>query len=156
MYSLAKVTNSERRKLPTAKLVLGFLGLVLGWITITHFRGLLMLGYVDSAIGSVRAIVAAEGNFAVAHPGLGYTCRLSELPPDKLIGELVNSGRRNGYAFELSRCRAEGGKGPNTGFQVTARPLQTQMPAFCSDQSGIVRSDESGSPAKCLESGAPL
>jgi len=150
-------SSSEKRKLPTAMRVLGLVALVaLGWIAITHFRGLLMLGYVDSAIGSMRAIVAAQGRFAEAHPDLGYTCTLSELPLDKLIGGLVNSERRNGYVFEISGCRAEGGKGPNTRFHVTARPLHTQMPAYCSDQSGIPKSDESGSPAKCLENGLPL
>jgi hypothetical protein len=149
-------SNSGTRHWPTAMIVLIIVGLVvLGWIAIYYFRGSLMLGYVDSAIGSMRAIVAAEGRFAEAHPGLGYTCALSELPPDRLIGRLVNSGNRNGYAFEISGCQV-GGKDPNKRFQVTARPLHKQMPAFCSDQSGILRSDESGSPAKCLESGVPL
>jgi|GEM_PF-739380 len=150
-------TRSESRKFSTATLVLGFLGMVvLCWITITYFRRSLRLGYVDSAIGSVRAIVAEEKHFAQAHPDLGYTCTLSELSANELIGGLVKSGRRNGYAFEITGCRTEGRKEPNLSYQVTARPLHKQMPAFCTDQSGVLRSDEDGSPAKCLQSGTPF
>lgn len=148
--------SSGSRHWPTATIVLIVVGLVvLGWVALYHFRGLLMLGYVDSAISSMRSIVAAEGRFAAAHPDLGYTCTLSELPADGLIGKLVSSKTRNGYAFEIRGCQ-NGGVNPNKRFQVMARPLHRQMPAFCSDQSGVVRTDESGSTTKCLESGMPL
>jgi hypothetical protein len=143
-----------QRKLSTAILIV-----VLSFsvaLAVSIFRRLLLLGYVDSAIGSVRAIVAQEANYAKAHPDLGYTCALADLPSDELTNEVVKTGRRNGFAFEINGCGAEGGKNPSRTYQVTARPLHADMPAFCSDQSGVVRSDESGSLTSCLQHGAPL
>jgi len=152
-----EAAKSESRKFSAPALVLGLLGLVvLCWITATYLRRSLRLGYVDSAVASVITIVAEEKNFAEAHPDLGYTCTLSELSRNQLVAGLVKSGQRNGYAFELAGCRSEGSTRPSLSYQVTARPLHRQMPAFCSDHSGVVRSDEGGSPAKCLQSGTPL
>jgi len=100
-------------------------------------------------------LVNSEAKFAQTHPDIGYACILSALPNDDLTAELVKNGRRNEYAFEIS-CPAEEAKRPTTKYQLTARPLITGMPAFCSDQTGVVKSDESGSIEKCLESGVPL
>jgi hypothetical protein len=137
-----------------ALVVVGSLALLFaGWI---FFNRLHDLGYVDSAIGSMRGLVASEAKFAQAHPGIGYTCTLSALPPNDLTAELVRNARRNGYAFEIIGCSAEGGKMPNAKYQVVARPLFSRLPAFCSDQSGVLRSDEGGSVQKCLESGIPV
>lgn len=135
-------------------LLLGYLGLAV-FVT-TFFQGLLSLGYVDSAIGSMRTLVDAESRFAKAHPSLGYTCTLSELPPDPLIASPAKNGQRNGYSFEITGCREGSGQEPNPGYTLTARPLHKGMPAFCADQSGILRSDENGSVEKCLKSGTHL
>ena len=112
------------------------------------------VGYIDSAIGSMRTLVAAETRYAQAHPEVGYTCSLSALPSDefKIIDQLRN-GTRNGYAFQISGCQVADVKRPNAKYRLTARPLLKGMPAYCSDQSGIVKYDESGSVQKCLESG---
>jgi len=112
------------------------------------------VGYIDSAIGSMRTLVAAETRYAQTHPEVGYTCSLSALPSDefKIIDQLRN-GTRNGYAFQISGCQVADVKRPNAKYRLTARPLLKGMPAYCSDQSGIVKYDESGSVQKCLESG---
>jgi len=81
-----------------------------GWIIQRRSK---RLGYVDSAIGSMRLLVAAQEKYAQAHPQLGYTCSLSALPSDGLTAELVRNGRSNEYAFEISICLAGDGKGPN-------------------------------------------
>jgi len=110
---------------------------------------------VESAIVAMRAAVAAEGKFAEAHPDLGYTCTLLELPADELIEGLLKNPRRNGYTFEIRGCRTARVQGANPTYQVTARPAYADMPAFCSDDSGVLRFDPSGSVSKCLEAGTP-
>jgi hypothetical protein len=120
-------------------------------------RGLVMLGFVDSAIGRVRAISAAEAQFAREHPGLGYTCGLSQLPRSEQIKRLLAQNQLdNGYAFEISGCQATAPEKPNATYYVAARPLHTGQPAFCSDQSGIVMFDEGGSVEKCIAKRTPL
>jgi len=116
-----------------------------------------MLGYVDSAIGRVRAISEAETQFARAHPQSGYTCILSELPRNEGIARVVAQDYiDNGYAFEIVGCeRTEVGK-PNSTYHITARPLHSGQPAFCCEPSGVLRSDESGSVERCIAKGVPL
>ena len=148
-------------KTPSAKKRLLVIVTILGvgaciWIASKRVQSLLMLGYVDSAIGRVRTVVAAEDEFARLHPEVGFTCMLSELPRDEQIGRLVKDGTDNGYAFTLAGCRAiEPGK-PISKYYITARPLHSRLPAFCSDQSGILKSDPSGSIEKCVQDGAQL
>jgi hypothetical protein len=116
-----------------------------------------MLGFVDSAIGRVRAIYAAETQFAKAHPDLGYTCTLSQLPRSEEITRLLAKNRiDNGYAFEIIGCQALLPEKPNAMYSVTARPLHMGQPAFCSNQSGILWSDEAGSVEKCLAKRRPF
>jgi hypothetical protein len=130
---------------------------VFGYFAFRTMRGLMMLGYVDSAIGRVHVISAAETQFAKEHPELGYTCMLSQLPRTEEITRLLVKDRiDNGYAFEIIGCQEAVPKKPNSTYSVTARPLHTEQPAFCSDQSGILRSDDNGSVESCLAKGTPL
>jgi hypothetical protein len=115
-----------------------------------------MLGDIDSAIVRVRAVAAAETEFAKVHPELGYTCTLSQLPQDELVARLAHEENDNGYSFGVAGCQAPDSKKPNSMYHITARPLQSGLPAFCSDPSGIVRSDDTGSVERCLASGVPL
>jgi hypothetical protein len=120
-------------------------------------RGLMMLGFVDSAILRVRVISAAETQFAKTHPELGYTCALSQLPRSEGITRLLVQNRiDNGYAFEIIGCQATAPEKPNATYYVAARPLHTGQPAFCSDQSGVVMSDEGGSVEKCIAKRTPF
>jgi hypothetical protein len=112
------------------------------------------LGYTDPAIGSLRTLVDAEKKCAEAHPEVGYTCSISALPSDTFkIVEQLRTGARNKYAFQIGGCQVANSGHPNTKYQLTARPLVKGMLAYCSDQSGVVKYDESGSVQKCLESG---
>jgi hypothetical protein len=99
-------------------------------------------------------LVAAEKGYAEAHPEVGYTCSMSALPSDEFkIVEQLRIGPKNGYAFQIGGCQVANGARSNAKYQLTARPLLKGKPAYCSDQSGIVKYDESGSVQKCLESG---
>lgn len=122
-----------------------------GWL-VHYFVGLRNLGYIDSAIFTMRTLLAAEDKFAKAHPGLGYTCSLTDIATNPTMA----SGRWNEYVFEISGCRAKSAGGPNIGYFLTAHSLRSAMPAFCSDQSGILRYDSSGSAVSCTKSGHPL
>jgi hypothetical protein len=119
-------------------------------------RNLMALGYVDSAIVRVRAVGAAEAEFAKAHPETGYTCKISQLPENVQVARLANGGIDNGYAFEIVGCQAAEPKKPSSIYYVTARPLHTWLPAFCSDSSAVLKSDDTGSVENCLASGIPL
>lgn len=76
---------------------------VVGWACIAHFRGLLRLGYVDSAIGTVRTLVAEESHFAEAHPDIGYACKMSDLGSNlgsnEMIRELVKNRTKEWIQF---------------------------------------------------------
>jgi hypothetical protein len=143
-----------KKKLLKALVVLGSLALIgTGWIFLSRLE---RLGYVDSAIGTIRVVLAAETKFAQAHPDIGYSCTLSALPIEGLTAGFDEHGHRNEYAFEISGCRAGNAHSPNSKYQITARPLVSDVPAYCSDQSGILKYDESGSIQKCLENGPPI
>lgn len=147
---------SDQKKSRTATIfVICLVLIVSAWIVIPHFWRLMLLGDVDSAISTLRILVDEESHFAESHPDLGYTCAISDFGSSKMLRDLAKSGRRNGYAFELN-CPEGNRTGPRLAFQVTARPLHSELSAYCSDQSGILRYDEQGSTAKCLQSGTPL
>lgn len=138
------------------RLLISALGVAACALMLVKVRGLMMLGYVDSAIGRVRAVTTAEAQFRKTHPEVGYTCTLSQLPHDEQIARLVKDGKDNGYVFDIIGCQLTESKNLNSMYHVTARPLHSGLPAFCSDQSGIIRSDEGGSIEKCLTSGVPF
>ena len=144
-----------RRRVPIFVLI-AILGVGLAWLAFGRVRGLLMLGFIDSAIGRVRAVAAAEDRFAKANPEVGYTCAISHLPSDEQILRLAKDGTDNGYAFEIVGCQPAESQKPNSMYRVIARPLHSGLPAFCSDQSGIVRYDNGGSVERCLANGVPL
>jgi hypothetical protein len=147
---ISKLGRSRTVYLKWAIGLIGF-GLV-AWVLYGRFRSLLHLGYLDSAFVSVRALAADEARFAGAHPEIGYTCTLSELGNDQLITALTKSGDWNGYAFELTGCSGLNGVGPNRTYKIAARPLVKGYPVLCTDQSGILKTDDEGSVERCLVS----
>lgn len=147
--------SNEKKSRAVTVVFICIVAAVAGWFVFSFLRRAMMLGYVDSAIRTLRTLVNEESRFSEAHPGVGYTCAISDLGSDEMLRKLAKNEKGNGYAFELI-CPARNGTGPQRTFQLTKRPLRKDMPAHCSDQSGILRYDESGSPAKCLQSGVPL
>jgi hypothetical protein len=120
------------------------------WIALRKVQSLMLLGFVDSAIVRMRAIAAAEDQFARSHPEIGFTCTLAQLPRDDQIGRLVKDGIDNGYVFTLTGCKRTEGNNANSTYLLTARPLHSGLPAFCSDQSKNLTADDTGSIDKCL------
>jgi hypothetical protein len=148
--------NKRSRAKKTSLVVIAVVLIVLGYFGFRWMRGLMMLGYVDSAVGRMRMLYAAKAQYAQAHPTIGYTCELSQLPLSAEIQRLLKAnGIDNGYEFRIAGCQALNGT-PNSAYYTSARPLHSGQPAFCSDQSGILKADYSGSLEKCRANGLPL
>src|ERR1700720_1704212 len=65
--------------------VLGLGAIAIGWFVVRYLVGLHTLGYVDSAIVTMRALVVDENKFAETHPSLGYTCTLRDISTDPTV-----------------------------------------------------------------------
>lgn len=117
-----------------------------------------------SALASLRKILAAETTYAATYPAVGYTCSLSDLDgfgateanehSAMLISSGLASGKHQGYSFTLSGC----GGLPAASFRLIATPVGESYGrrAFCTDQSGAIRSSADGSAATCGSSGTPI
>jgi type IV pilus assembly protein PilA len=168
--SLSEIRKSAGRLkgegLAMTGLVLGYVGvaaipvvLIIAAIAIPNLLRARMAANEASAVSVVRTLVVAEVGYSSIHPEAGYTCTLSDLSGAGLIDASYASGQRNGYAFELSGCEASAESVANGKFRIVAYPLtrnQTGTRAFCSDESGVVRSDRNGLPQDCLETGSTL
>ncbi|HUJ95450.1 MAG TPA: DUF4190 domain-containing protein [Terriglobales bacterium] len=166
--SLSEIRKSAGRLkgegLAIAGLVLGYLGiagipviLIVAAIAIPNLLRARIAANEASAVGQLRMLNAAEVAYLTAHPQAGFTCSLSDLRGS--IDARLASGQRSGYFFELSNCSAGTPGGPNDKYQVVGYPVrynQTGVRAFCSDESGVIKAEQSGSPRVCLESGSPL
>lgn len=148
-------------------------GLVLGYLWIAGIPIILIIAAIAipnllrariaaneaSALASVRTLNIAETTHAQSHSEAGYTCSLSDLEKDQLIHGELASGRKNGYAFELADCSTGTEGGANVKYRVVAYPLTvntTGVRAFCSDESGVIKLDSSGSAQGCVENGSVL
>jgi hypothetical protein len=153
--STAASKTSTTRKIallavPVILAVVGYFGFKMMW-------GLMMLGYVDSAIVRMRVLNSAETQFAKQHPAFRYTCKLSELPSNAVVRRLLaKNSVDNGYAFEIAGCHGPERQTSNSGYYIAARPLHSGQPAFCSDQAGILKADYNGSVEKCRSTGIPI
>ena len=159
MSALTKESAPNKRSATgkTALVVAVAVVAVVAYFGFRMMRGLTMLGHVDSAIGGMRVLYGAETQFAKEHPERGYTCNLSELPRSGEVQRLLTgNGIDNGYAFEIAGCQAPDAGKPNSAYYTSARPLHAGQPAFCSDQSGILKADYSGSVDKCRANGLPV
>jgi type IV pilus assembly protein PilA len=113
-----------------------------------------------SAIRWIHAIIVAENMYELKYPANGYSCSLTALggdpksgPPSpaaaQLIGLDLASGLKSGYIFRIPTCTKVNVRGKDriTGFSVTAVPQAvgtTGDQSFCSDLSGVVKSDPAG------------
>jgi competence protein ComGC len=167
--SLSQIKKSAGRLkgegLAITGLILGYLGLVaipfiliVAAIAIPNLLRARISANEASAVGSVRILVEAEINYQTANPKTGFTCKLSDLASAGLITSDLASGKKYGYVFALQNCTAEKEGDPASHFQIIASPVtfnQTGVRQFCVDDSGVVKSDNSGS-AQCVDRGAPL
>ena len=117
-----------------------------------------------AVLAAMRAILTAETTYASSYPTVGFTCTLSDLDgfgggqPNEHQAMLINSGlasgKRYGFVFRLSGCSGT----PATSYELTVAPAMNTFgqKAFCTDQSGVIRSSNDGNPATCLAGGTPL
>jgi hypothetical protein len=92
VVSISKLTNEGTGKSKVRTLSFVLIAVVisaLGYLAFRRMQGLLMLGYVDSAIGRMSPLDTAETEFAKEHPAFGYTCKLSELASTAEIRRLL-------------------------------------------------------------------
>lgn len=147
-----------------AGLVLGYVGLaaipvmlIVAAIAIPNLLRARIAANESSAIASVRQLVIAEIAYRSSHPDAGYTCALSGLAEAGSIDAKLANGQKNGYVFELSSCRVGDAGGANTAYQVVAYPAardQTGSRSFCSDETGTVKVDVTGSRQHCIANGS--
>jgi len=115
-------------------------------------------------VSAMRTILMAEVTYATTYPTVGFTCMLSDLDgfgggernehQAMLINSGLASGKKYGFVFMLSECSGA----PARGFHLTTAPngYLYGRKAFCSDQSGVIRSSQDGTAATCLASGTPI
>ncbi len=135
-------------------LILGYVGLaiiplilIIAAIAIPNIRRARIAANESSAIVSVRQLVAAETDYS-SQRDAGYTCRLSDVVAAGPIDAQLSSGQKNGYVFQLSGCRPDAVGGANLHYLVVAYPVvrdRTGSESFCSDETGVVKTDVTGS-----------
>jgi len=167
--SLSQIKRSAGRLkgqgLAIAGLILGYLEvamlpiiLIIAAIAIPNLLRAKIAANEASAASSVRIFNTAEVTYSSMHPEKGYTCTLGDLKEAGIVPELA-SGTKNGYVFELVECKAENPGEANTKYQVIAYPVtkgSSGRRAFCSDESGVIRYDSSGSGQNCLDNGVTM
>ena len=168
-WSLSEIKHSAGRLAgqgrAIAGLVLGYMGiaaipfiLIVAAIAIPNLLRARISANESAAVNSIRTVNTAERAYNSDHPQEGYTCDLAALMREYGNDPNLGSGKY-GYIFSLQDCTANSSGEPNTKYQITAFPErrnQTGVRAFCSDESGLIRSDADGSPQACQEKGEAL
>lgn len=160
---------------------LAITGIVLGYLGVACLIGFIGLGIYEfraeqkrvqsyrknvysassetSVVSSVRSLNTAEIAYSQAHKSTGYTCSLSELQQVWGLSSDLASGRKNGYIFRIQDCASTRANGPIVKYRLIAYPAApgtAGVPAYCSDESDVIRVAKSGSARACLERGVNL
>jgi hypothetical protein len=120
------------------KLILVLLALLLAGAAARYLVWSYHLAQLDSAIVTVREMIALESKFAAAHPDRGFTCDLQELTsmvPTSAFARPDPRHRRNGYAFQTFGCSETH---PVRRITILAIPDSRHNPVVCANESGIV------------------
>jgi hypothetical protein len=173
------IALSEIRKSPgrLKGRALAISGIVLGYLGIVFMVAFIGLGIYEirkqgkevnnaalsanegSVVSSMRTLNMAEIAYGQAHRNAGFTCSLSELSGVWGISGDLAAGKKNGYIFELKNCSAAKPGGPIARYQLLAYSAQSKQaaaPAYCSDESDVIRVVPNGSPQDCFETGTAL
>lgn len=171
--SLSEIRTSagrlKGRGLAITGLVLGYLGVAVSLgliVAVIAFRQsaqraekVMGMNTENSVVAAVRTLNTAEIAFAQAHRESGYTCSISDLSSTWGISGELTHGKKNGYVFELRGCTAAKANGPMVKYQLVAYPElanKSGTPAFCSNESDVIKVARSGSAQECLRSGVDL
>jgi len=113
-----------------------------------------------TAVGSLRRITILQNDYAASHPTEGFACRLPLLKPtapnsDEYDSDaFLLSAEHVGYRIAFAGCESES-NGVVTRYRIVAIPLEpgkSGVRAFCTDQTGALWYDASGSAGDCLAS----
>ena len=106
----------------------------------------------------LRTVVNAESSYKERHPDQGFTCSLPELAKfakesagegrSAILDDELAGGKKDGYIFALTGC-------DKSHFKVAAEPAAPESggAAFCSDESGVLKSAKNGKATTCLVHG---
>jgi|SRR5580658_1886525 type IV pilus assembly protein PilA len=110
------------------------------------------------AVGKLRRIVALQNDYAASHTAKGFACRLMLLRPAAPAGgeydadAFLLSENHAGYEIALADCDP-GADGVVRSYRITAVPVEpgkSGVRAFCTDETGVLRYDLSGSVERCF------
>jgi hypothetical protein len=106
----------------------------------------------------INMIAQMETNYAANHPDTGYVCTLGTLYPNA-EGEpnafaSLSKDESSGYRISLTGCSGK----PGAKYRLTAIPIDadSEMKAFCLDQSGTLKSVAAADSATCFSEGKIL
>jgi len=100
----------------------------------------------------INMIAQMETNYAANHPDTGYVCTLGTLYPAGEPGSSpLAEEQSNGYRFSINGCSGK----PVTKYRLTAIPIDpdSEMKAFCLDQSGTLKSVAVSDSSTCFSQG---
>ena len=118
----------------------------------------------SAAVGSLRKLSSLESQYAAAHADKGFACELVLLQPTEEMKQpsgpyaTLLTGVWSGYKFSVVGC-APGASGVVTHYTLTAVPVsgyRTGVRAFCTDESGSIFYDVTGSAHECWAARQPL
>jgi hypothetical protein len=162
---------------------LAITGIVLGYLGVACIVGFFGLGFYEvrkteqefneqknagivlpetnrnSVVSSIRSLNMAEIAYSQAHRDAGYTCSLPDLSGVWGICDELATGRKSGYIFKLTNCSAAKPGGPVATYHLLAYSAEAGRagtPAYCSDQSDVIRVLKDGSPQDCFKTGVEL
>ena len=113
-----------------------------------------------ATVGHLHRITTLQDNYAASHPSKGFACQLSLLKPtaantdDYDSDAFLLSGKGVSYRIAFAGCAPEP-NGVVTRYRITAAPLEpgkSGVRAFCTDETGALWFDASGSAENCLAS----
>jgi hypothetical protein len=140
-------TQSTRNAVFISFAVIAILLAVAGLMPLTQPR--ISYNHVRAAHWT-RQLIRAEHDYAGSFPLVGFTCDLRRLAEAGLIDEVLASGDKSGYRYELRGC---GATGTVAAFGVAALPIKagtTGKFAFCGNQEGVLWYADDGSADDCF------
>jgi type IV pilus assembly protein PilA len=128
--------------------------LIIAAIAIPNLLRSRMAANEASAVGSLRTINTAEVTYSTTYPSIGFAalaalggaapCTTATSTTACLIDDVLSTvGTKSGYAFTVTA----GAGTPAVTYTSLAKPSvvgQSGQRAFCSDQSGVIRYNATG------------
>jgi type IV pilus assembly protein PilA len=135
--------------------------LILMLVAIPSLLNMTIQAHETSALGSLRAIQAAQVQYQTNYPANGFACSLTVLggnpgsgPPSPQAAQVLQnslaSGQKDGYTFNIVNCtKANTANNQDlfTSYEITAVPQtigKTGHRGFCMDMSGEIKADPAG------------